>query len=175
MAERDGLRWLQMGEARHDAAGLFLCALDHGELEIRKLGVQRVDLVAYIQAEIRRHLIVARARRVQAARSRADQLREPRLGVHVDVFERAGEFEFAALDLAGDLRQAFGDLRRIFLGDDPLLREHGDMSERAANVLGSETLVKIDGDVNGLQNRVGCALEATAPYLARHFYPGACA
>ena len=49
------------------------------------------------------------------------------------------------------------------------------VAERAAHVLRPEALVKIDGDVDGLQNRVCCALKASAPYLARHFNPGACA
>ena len=45
--------------------------------------------VAHPQPEIGRHLVVARARGVQPAGRLADQLGEPALHVHVDVFERA--------------------------------------------------------------------------------------
>ncbi len=175
MAERHRLGGLQMGEARHDAPRFLHRALGHGELQIGKLRLERVDLVADIETEVRRHLIIARARRVQAPGGRADELGKPGFDVHVNIFERARKLERAAVDLGADLRQAFGDLRGVFRRDDALLAQHRDMSERAADVLGPETLVEIDGDVDGLQNRVGCALEASAPYLARHLYPGACA
>ena len=44
-------------------------------------------------------LIVARARGVQSPRRRTDQLGEPALHVHMNVFERALELELAGLDL----------------------------------------------------------------------------
>ena len=73
MAEGDGLRRLQMGEARHDAAGFLQRLLGEGELEIGQLRVDVVDRVANVEAEIGRHLIVARARRMQPSGHRADR------------------------------------------------------------------------------------------------------
>ena len=58
------------------------------------------DAVAHPQAEIGRHLVVARARGVQAAGGFADDFLEAGLDVHVDVFERGLELEPAGLDLS---------------------------------------------------------------------------
>ena len=70
------------------------CALISGQGR-----VEYVDGVAHPQTEIGRHLIVARARGVQAAGGRADQIGQPAFDVHMNVFERALEFKFAAVDL----------------------------------------------------------------------------
>ena len=95
MAERDGLRGLQMGEARHHGAGMLQRARGERMLECGQRRVGRVDGVADIEAEIGRHLVVARARGVQAACGGPDQFGEPALDIHMDVFERALEVEIA--------------------------------------------------------------------------------
>ena len=59
----------------------------------------RVALVAHPQTKVGRHLVVARARGVQAARGLADDLFQPGLDVHVDVFERSGKREVTPFDL----------------------------------------------------------------------------
>ena len=101
MAEGDRLRALQMREAGHDGVGEGLGLRGQRELQGAQLAVDLVDGVAHPEAEIGRHLVVARARRVQPPGRIADQLAQARLDVHVDVFERARELE-AAL---GDLRR----------------------------------------------------------------------
>ena len=55
--------------------------------------------VADIETEIGRDLVVARARGVQPAGGGADQLGQPALDIHMDVFERALEVEAALADL----------------------------------------------------------------------------
>ena len=97
--ERHRLRALQMGEAWHHGRGVLqrLCgerALVGGERR-----VDRVDGVAHPEPEIGRDLIVARARRMQPPRGRADQIAEPALDIHMNVLERALEGELAGLDL----------------------------------------------------------------------------
>jgi hypothetical protein len=98
--EGQRLRRLQMGEAGHDRASMGLCLVEKGVLQALQLHIQRVDLVADPESEIGRHLIVARACRVQPPGRIADQLPQPGLDVHVDVFEGRGETEFTALDLS---------------------------------------------------------------------------
>ena len=88
-----------MGEARHHRAGVFERLFGERLLIERERAVELVDRVAYPQAKIGRHLIVARARGMQPSGRRTDQLGEPRLHVHVDVLERALEFERAGFDL----------------------------------------------------------------------------
>ena len=99
MAEGDRLRRLQMREARHHRAGMRQRLLGERLLQAGERGIDGVDGVAHPQPEIGRHLVVARARRVQAAGRGADQVLEPALDVHVDVFQRALERERAGLDL----------------------------------------------------------------------------
>ncbi len=99
MAPCDGLRGLQMGEPRHDPVG--------PRLGLRQKRADQgfdpfnggVHLVAHPKFEIGRHLIIARTARVQTPRRLADDLFEPRFDIHMDVFERRGKFERAALDL----------------------------------------------------------------------------
>ena len=89
MAERNGLGRLQMGEAGHDRAGIGLGLLGERQLQRSDLAVERLDRGPDIEPEIDRNLIVARARRVQPPGRRAEEIGEPGLDIHMDVFELA--------------------------------------------------------------------------------------
>ena len=100
MAEGDRLRALQMREARHHGVGMRLGLRRPAPTAARGAGASmRVDRVAHPEAEVGRHLVVARARGMQPAGRLADQLLQPRLDIHVDVLERAREREVAGGDL----------------------------------------------------------------------------
>ena len=99
MAESHRLRRLQMGEARHHRCGMFERLLGERLLIGGEPGIDPIDRIAYPEPEIGRHLIVARARGVQPPGSRAGQFGKPALDIHMDVFERPLEGEFAGLDL----------------------------------------------------------------------------
>ena len=84
-----GWAGLQMGEAGHERAGVLLGLRDERRLQrLEGGGRGPVDRVAHPELEVGRDLVVARARGVQAPGRLADELGEPRLDVHVDVFER---------------------------------------------------------------------------------------
>ncbi len=102
MAEGDGLRRLQMREARHDGRRMCLGLADERQLQCRQRRVERIEAFAHVEPEVGRHLIVARARRMQPPGGRADQLLQAALDVHVHVFERAREPHLAAVDLGQD-------------------------------------------------------------------------
>src|ERR1700726_3336776 len=102
MTEGDRLRRLQMGKPRHYACCIGERLFGKRPLEAAQLLIERVDGVANPEAEIERDLIVARARRVKPPRHGSDQLRKPRLDVHMNVFERARKIERSSLDFAGD-------------------------------------------------------------------------
>ena len=70
------------------------------------------------RAEVGRHLVVARARRVQPPGRLADQLLQPRLDVHVYVFERA-RAEPPFRDLGRDGIETRHDFVRILGRDHP--------------------------------------------------------
>ena len=109
MPERHRLRGLQMREARHDGCGMRQRLFGERALIAGQRRVDVVDRVAHPKLEVGRDLVVARARRMQTPGRRPDQLREPRLDVHMDVFERPLEAELARLHLGQDGIQAVGD------------------------------------------------------------------
>ena len=99
MTEGHWLGCLQMGEARHDRVGMFLGAIKEGGDQACQHFLAFLQFFLHPEAKIERHLVVARAGRVQTSGGRADQIAKPRLDVHVDVFKPAREFELAAFDL----------------------------------------------------------------------------
>jgi hypothetical protein len=99
MTQGDRLCGLQVGEAGHYGRGVLERLFGERSLIGDQSGIECVDAVAHPQPEIGGHLVIARARRVQPARGRPDQLGEPAFDVHVNVFQRALDIELAALDL----------------------------------------------------------------------------
>ncbi len=65
----------------------------------------------------------------------------------MDVFERSREREPTLLDLRQHLVEPADDVARVRLGDDALLRQHGGMRLRAADVLRRQHLVETDRGV----------------------------
>ena len=155
MPEGDRLGRLQMREARHDRCRVRLGLADERQLQRRQRFVEAVEALTHVQPEVGRHLVVARARRVQAPGRSADHFLEPAFDVHVHVFEGAREHHLAARDLRGDLIEAFDDRLRIGLVDDARVRQHGRMRPRGADVLRGQTLVEADGGVYLLHDLCG--------------------
>ncbi len=102
VAESHRLGDLQMRIAGHRGGGLGLGPVDQRLLQVAHRLVEPVDRAAQPQAEIGRHLVVARTRGMEPAGGRADQLGKPRLDIHVDVFERLAEGKGTALDFRLD-------------------------------------------------------------------------
>ena len=105
MAEGHRLGHLQMGEAGHDRVGLARRQFRQPAQQPLDFVQNGVDVVAQVQADVGGHLIVARAAGVQSLAGVADPLGQPRLDVHVDIFQRHRPVEFAALDLGANLLQ----------------------------------------------------------------------
>jgi len=106
MRERDRLRDLEMREAGHDRFGVL-----PGEIEQRPLQTadERSDIVdrgADVQANVRRDLVVARARGVQPLSGIADEIRQSALDIEMHVFEIDRPLEGAAFDFLPDLSQS---------------------------------------------------------------------
>src|SRR5690242_7150829 len=88
---------LKMGEAGHDRGAVLFRLCDQRCLKRHDLAVEPVDRVTYPQPEVRRDLIVARARSVQPPRWRADHLGKPRLDIEMDILMLDAEGKFPAL------------------------------------------------------------------------------
>ena len=129
MAEGDGLGHLQMGEARHDGRCMFFGLHRQCQLQVAQLAVEMVADIADIEAEIGRHLVVARTRGVETPGCGADQVLEPLLDIHMDVFQRARKSEGAAVDFGLNLLEAALYVSRVGLRDDALFGEHPGMGE----------------------------------------------
>ncbi len=129
---------------------------------------QRVDRVAHPEAEVDRDLVVARAGGVQPPGGGADDVGEPALDVHMDVFERAREGELARLDFALDLGETLGDGLGVRGLDDPLAGQHGDMGQGAGDVLGGELAVEVDRGVDLLHDFGRAGGEPAAPHRVAH-------
>ncbi|GBF26110.1 hypothetical protein MnTg02_01147 [bacterium MnTg02] len=94
----DRLSDLQMGEARHYRGGKAVGLTRQCELKVVELAVNMIDAVADIETEIRRHLIIPGAGGMKLAGNRSDKLGKPGLNIHMNIFERPVEAEFALLD-----------------------------------------------------------------------------
>ena len=157
VAEGDGLGRLQVGEARHQGVGVGFglgqqCALKG--LELPRRAVARLP---HPEPKVERHLVVARARRMQPPRRLADQLTQPGLHVHVDVLELLPVGEGPGLDLGLDGVQAPEDRRLVIGGDDADLGQHLGMRPRAGQVLAGQPPVEAYGNVDRLHQLVGLA------------------
>ena len=168
VAEGDRLRRLQMGEARHDNCRAVQRTGGERPLQLADLEQDRVDRVAHPEAEVDRDLVVARARGVQPACGRADDLGQATLDIHMDVFERARERKRARLDFAFDLGETLCDGLGVGDFDDALAREHGEMGLGRHDVLGGKLAVEVDRGVD-LIHRLGRAPgEPAAPHRVAH-------
>ncbi|MNN39819.1 hypothetical protein D3C81_1538710 [compost metagenome] len=152
-----------MGEAGHQVARVLLGPVQQDALQRLQLFDGAVAGVAHPQAEVRRHLIIAAARRVQTPRRLADQLRQAGLDVHVDVFIGVAEGEGPVPDLGLDDVQSAQDGVRVALLDNALLGQHAAMRPRPGQVLRPQAFVDADGDVDGLHDVGGLGAEASAP------------
>ncbi len=103
VAEGHGLGDLQMGIARHHRRGMALGLLQQCRLKGLHVTIRALDGGAEPKANVGGDLVVARARRMQTAGVWSDDLGQPRLDIHVDVFAIAPKREPSALDLGEDL------------------------------------------------------------------------
>ena len=124
-----------------------------------------LELALHPEAQVDRHLVVARACGMQAARRGADQLGKPRLDIHVDVFEAGREFELAGFDLYQNRVQPVSDLLLIGRRNNARFRQHFGMGERAAYILRVELPVEADRGVDRFHDGGRTRGKTSAPHL----------
>jgi hypothetical protein len=169
MAERDRLRGLQVGEARHHAVGMLLGAVDQHALEVSRGSIEFGKGGPHPHAKIGRDLIVARARGVQSPRRRPDQLAQAMLHMHVDVLELLPARHAIRLILGRDPLQPGQDRLGIRSGDDALIAQHRRMRARARQILAPQPRIDIDRGVDLAHDRRRPAAETAAPHAAARF------
>ncbi len=142
VTERDGLGGLQVGEARHDARGMFFSADHQCALQCGQPAVHLINGVAHPEAEIGCHLIIATARGVEAACHRPDQFGQPRLGRHVDVFKVPVFGHAVCRIFGGNLIKPRGNCGSILRRNNAAGTQHRDMSLGSGDVLLPQRLVE---------------------------------
>ena len=93
------LRGLQMGEAGHHPVGPGLRLPDKCHTQVRQFADGLIAAVPDPEPEVGCDLIVAAPRRMQPPGRFADDLFQPRLDIHVNVFQRRRKGELSGLDL----------------------------------------------------------------------------
>ena len=124
VAQVHGLGALQVRVAGHLPVEVLRGALDeHGH----QRGDRTLDLgcaLARVHRQVGHHLVVARARRVQPAADRSDDLRQAPLDRHVDVFVVGLEREALVAQLGRHRVEAGEQGVAVLSGDDAALGEH---------------------------------------------------
>ena len=164
MARRHRLRRLQMGKSGHDPVGMCLGLIDQRSLQGGKRRIRHIDRVAHPQAEIGRHLVVARPRCVKPAGRVADHIGQPRLDIHVNIFEFGLEIEIPALNFVPDRGQTATNRSHVRAGQNARIAQHPGVRNRSGDILGIERLVKADGSVNSFHKRIGRCGEPSTPH-----------
>ena len=113
MREVHRLGALQVRVAGHRPVEVTVARAARGRSASRCSGLERLQRVrAGEHRHVGRDLVVARARRVQLAADRADDLGQPALDGHVDVLVGVVEAELAVLELAARRARARSAARR---------------------------------------------------------------
>src|ERR1043166_8786074 len=146
---------------------------DHVDIALRgprELALERVEpvddlfeLVAKIEPDVQRHLIVAAPRGVEFFAGRTDALDQAPLDIHVDVFIGGGEAEFTLVDLLANRLEPGDDAPRLAARNDALAPEHPRVRNAAGDVVAVKPRIDVDRRGEGLDRAGGRAREASAP------------
>ena len=134
VAEGDRLRHLHVREAGQDGVDMAFGQVEQGEAKGAQEAHDVVDGTAHVEADIGRHLIVARAARMQPLAGVADDFGQALFDVQVHVFQVEQPFELAGRHFVADLLHAALDFRVVGGSDDALVREHLGMRQRAVDI-----------------------------------------
>ena len=164
MAEGDRLCHLQVREARHRRGRFTFGQIKQVELKLFEQHHDVVNRIAQIEADIRRHLIVARTPGMQSLASIADEHGQALFDVQVHILKVERPCKAAGLDLGDNLRHAALYFGKILCRNDFLPAEHACVRKRAVNVLAPHAFVEID--------RGGVALDQIGHRLGKTTGPG---
>jgi hypothetical protein len=137
------LATLQVCVSWNDCFGVTACLFEKRILKSTKKSKEVINSVPTIEASVGGNLIISRPGRVQLGADRADQLNQPRLDSHVDVFVLGPWDEGTAGELFAHLVQARED-RVSLLGIQNFGGvEHGDVGAAALEVFSPHAEIDI--------------------------------
>jgi hypothetical protein len=145
VAESDRLRDLQVGEARHHGAGVLLGEIDQRGLAGLDAGHDAVDRVAQVEADVGRHLVVARTPGMQPLAGVADFRGQRGLDVEMDVLLVQRPAELPGADFGLQFGHAAPDRLEVILGQDADMVQHGGVRQRTLNIELGQPIIEGDG------------------------------
>ena len=124
VSHADRLGLLEVGVARHDDVPMSGRPVEQGVHEGYEGIADGVHFLSQVEPDRGGSLVVAAPPRVELGAQGTDEIGEPRLDIHVDVFHRFQRLETALLDLAKDLSQAVLYHGGLALFEQPHVLEH---------------------------------------------------
>ena len=147
LGKGDGLGPLEMGIAGHHRLLVLLGLVDDGLLQVQDLSLDGRDLMAQVEPQIHRHLVIPAAGGMEPLAGIADLSGEKALHIHVDILVVLRQLRLTGFDVLEHLLESRRNGRRILPGDDALLGQHGGVGQGAHNVLLVHPAVKLDGGI----------------------------
>src|SRR5579885_902932 len=172
MSERDGLRALQMGIARHHRVDIAPGDTDEGAAQGGDPFFDLADLIAQVKPEVEGDLVVARTGGVKLPAGIADYCDEPAFDREMDVLVGDVEAESARIDIALDAPEPALDCARLRDLDQSDARQHPRMRDRTHDVMAVEPAVEGQRRCERLDFGQARAAEAPANQVARSGRPG---
>jgi hypothetical protein len=163
MDDHHGLRTLQVRVTGDNDLDVSRASADERSLQVFEAPVNLRSRATHEQLEIRRHLVIAAARRMQLAPYIARAGNERLLDVHVDVFELGPKRERSRLNFARNLVERRDDHLALVAGQQANLRKHLRMGFGAANIDPGQPAIKANRLSKPLDSRVCRLLESTPP------------
>ena len=159
-----------MGETGHQGVSLALGQVQQSALKAAQFRAGGVDLLAQIEAQICCNLVIARAAGMQFFSCFTDQRREPRLDVHMHVFQADRPVKISLLDILFDLLEAAENAVELGVAQYPHLFQHACMSAGTQDIVAVQALVKFNRCGKGFHEGVRGFGKAPAPgFLAVRF------
>ena len=161
----DGLRGLEVCEARHDDVDFALGAFDRDGDELAEVSAEEDELVPEPHAGVGGDLVVSGSAGVELTGDGADELAEPALVGGVDVLVAGDDDEGVGGPFLRDLPEALDERIALVVGDDARLGECLGVALAASDVLLRHPAVEGEGLVELLHERVDVLGEPPAPQL----------
>jgi len=143
--QKNRLRLLQMRVAGHDGGDFLFGHADQLLLERIEQADQPVRLVAQVQPNIQRDLIVAAARGMQFCARVSGAPDQLFFNGHVNVFVGGVENKTTLFHIGPDAFQPADDRLRVCAGNDARISQHRRMGNRTFNVMTIQAAVNMKG------------------------------
>ena len=154
MRQRDRLRLLQVGIARHYRGGVLLGAVAKNGNQLAHQSCRVVGFVTQVHARIECYLIVTAARRMQSFSYVSEALCQHRFNEHMYILGVGIELQRPRFKVCKYSLKSADDLFGVGLRNYPLCAQHCGVCHASANILAVHFLIEPDGRIKVIRDRV---------------------